>query len=119
MIIKYEAVAFDVLEAYNQVVVYSEHPKVMEVLKKLFPNLKSKHATSLLTAPLTQFSMGTPKKQLFVHMRDGAFDLFLFQGAQLLFFNSFKQADKKIGEYYEPITLKAASKRGISYKLPE
>ena len=28
-------------------------------------------------------------------------------------------ADKKIGEYYEPITLKAASKRGISYKLPE
>ena len=28
-------------------------------------------------------------------------------------------ADKKIGEYYEPITLKAASKRGISYKLPK
>jgi len=28
-------------------------------------------------------------------------------------------ADKRIGEYYEPITLKAASKKGISYKLPE
>ena len=28
-------------------------------------------------------------------------------------------ADKRIGEYYEPITLKAASKRGISYKLPK
>ena len=28
-------------------------------------------------------------------------------------------ADKKIGEFYEPITLKAASKRGITYKLPE
>ena len=28
-------------------------------------------------------------------------------------------ADKKIGEFYEPITLKAASKRGISYKLPK
>ena len=28
-------------------------------------------------------------------------------------------ADKKIGEYYEPITLKAASKRGISYKFPK
>ena len=95
-----EAVAFDVLENYNQVVVYSEYPKVMEVLKKLFPNLKSKHATSLLLAPLTQFSMGTPKKQLFVHMRDGAFDLFLFQGAQLLFFNSFKQDNVDEFLYY-------------------
>ena len=28
-------------------------------------------------------------------------------------------ADKKIGEYYEPITLKAASKKGIAYKLPK
>ena len=28
-------------------------------------------------------------------------------------------SDKKIGEYYEPITLKAASKKGISYKFPK
>ena len=28
-------------------------------------------------------------------------------------------ADKKIGEFYEPVTLRAASKRGISYKLPK
>jgi sporadic carbohydrate cluster 2OG-Fe(II) oxygenase len=27
--------------------------------------------------------------------------------------------DKKIGEFFEPITLRAASKRGMSYKLPE
>jgi len=27
-------------------------------------------------------------------------------------------ADKRIGEYYEPITLRAASKRGIAYKYP-
>tara|TARA_Y100000590_G_scaffold452181_1_gene594837 strand:- start:738 stop:1532 length:795 start_codon:yes stop_codon:yes gene_type:complete len=28
-------------------------------------------------------------------------------------------AEKKIGEYYEPITLRAASKRGITYKYPD
>jgi sporadic carbohydrate cluster 2OG-Fe(II) oxygenase len=28
-------------------------------------------------------------------------------------------ADKRIGEYYEPITLRAASKRGIAYKHPK
>ena len=28
-------------------------------------------------------------------------------------------ADKKIGEFYEPITLKAASKKGILYKFPK
>mgnify|MGYP001222415544 CR=1 FL=1 len=95
-----EVVTFDVLEAYNQVVVYSEYPKVMEVLKKLFPSLISKHSTSLLLAPITQFSMGTPKKQLFVHLRDGAFDLFLFQGSQLLLFNSFKQDNVDEFLYY-------------------
>ena len=26
--------------------------------------------------------------------------------------------DKKLGEFYEPITLKSASKRGLSYKFP-
>tara|TARA_B100000767_G_scaffold257817_1_gene265997 strand:- start:561 stop:1325 length:765 start_codon:yes stop_codon:yes gene_type:complete len=86
-----EQVVFDVLKPYNQVIVYPEPSNTMEVLKKLFPNLKSKHATSILLGPLNQFSMGTPKKKLFVHLRDGAFDLFLFQSSQLLFFNSFKQ----------------------------
>ena len=28
-------------------------------------------------------------------------------------------ADKKIGEFYEPITLKAASRKGVSYKFPK
>jgi sporadic carbohydrate cluster 2OG-Fe(II) oxygenase len=27
--------------------------------------------------------------------------------------------DKKIGEFFEPITLRAASKRGMTYKLPK
>ena len=27
--------------------------------------------------------------------------------------------DKKIGEFFEPITLRAASEIGIKYKLPE
>ena len=26
--------------------------------------------------------------------------------------------DKKIGEFYEPITLKPATKRGLNYKFP-
>ena len=27
--------------------------------------------------------------------------------------------DKKLGEYYEPITLKPASRRGMEYKFPK
>jgi len=27
--------------------------------------------------------------------------------------------DKKIGEFFEPITLKAASQKGMSYRLPD
>jgi hypothetical protein len=27
--------------------------------------------------------------------------------------------DKKLGEFFEPVTLRAASKMGMDYKLPE
>jgi hypothetical protein len=95
-----QEVVFDTLETQNQVVVYPRSTKKWNALIELFPTLESKHATSLLLAPLTQFSMGTPKKQLFVHLRDGAFELFLFQGVQLLFFNSFEQNNADEFLYY-------------------
>ena len=95
-----QQIVFDVLDPYNQVVVYLRDEQKWAVLKELFPTLEAKHATTTLLAPLTDFSMGTPKKQLFVHLREGAFELFLFQGAQLLFFNSFEQQQLDEFLYY-------------------
>ena len=86
-----QEVLFDVLESFNQVVVFAGSPSVKKVFKELFPNHHSQHLTSFLFAPLSQFSMGISKKQLFVHLRKGFFDLFLFQGTQLLLFNTFEQ----------------------------
>jgi hypothetical protein len=97
---KGEQIGYDVLESFSQVVLYPEPIKVMEVLKELFPTLQSKHLASQLLAPITKYSMGTPKKQLFVNIRKGAFDLFLFQGSQLLFFNSFEQNNVDEFLYY-------------------
>ena len=88
---KNQEVLFDVLESFNQVVVFVGSPIVKKVFKELFPNHHSQHLTSFLLAPLSKFSMGTSKKQLFVHLRKGFFDLFLFQGTQLLLFNTFEQ----------------------------
>lgn len=95
-----QKVTFDVLESLNQVVVYPRNTKKWTALKELFPTLQAKHSTTLLLSTLTQFSTGTPKKQLFVHLKDGAFDLFLFQGVQLLFFNSFEQQHADEFLYY-------------------
>lgn len=88
---KNQEVFFDVLESFNQVVVFVGSLRVEKVFKELFPDHHSQHLTSFLLAPLSQFSMGTSKKQLFVHLRKGFFDLFLFQGTQLLLFNTFEQ----------------------------
>jgi hypothetical protein len=84
---KGEQIGYDVLESFSQVVLYPEP-------------LQSKHLASQLLAPITKYSMGTPKKQLFVNIRKGAFDLFLFQGSQLLFFNSFEQNNVDEFLYY-------------------
>ena len=57
-----QEVLFDVLESFNQVVVFAGSPSVKKVFKELFPNHHSQHLTSFLLAPLSQFSMGTSKK---------------------------------------------------------
>ena len=115
------------VDCYKTKSMYILPPKKTEVLKKLFLNKKIKKGDDIFKK--------IKKDLIWLNVKYGQvviFDQSLPHGNVV---NDEKEtrwsmncrfksiftpyADKKIGEYYEPITLKAASKRGISYKLPE
>tara|TARA_B100000767_G_scaffold275488_1_gene312738 strand:- start:579 stop:1343 length:765 start_codon:yes stop_codon:yes gene_type:complete len=114
---KNQEVLFDVLESFNQVVVFVGIPSVEKVFKELFPDHQSQHLTSFLLAPLSRFSMGTSKKQFFVHLRKGYFDLFLFRGTQLLLFNTFEQNHADEFLYYLLYIIEQFYLKPESFKL--
>ena len=115
------------VDCYNTKSMYILPPKKKEMLNKLFLDKKIKKSDDVFEV--------IKKDLIWLDVKYGQvviFDQSLPHGNRINKENEtrwtmncrFKSiftpyADKKIGEYYEPITLKAASKRGISYKLPK
>ena len=115
------------VDCYKTKSMYILPPKKAEILKNLFLNKKIKKSDDIFKK--------IKKDLIWLNVKYGQvviFDQSLPHGNVVNNENEtrwsmncrFKSiftpyADKKIGEYYEPITLKAASKKGISYKLPK
>ncbi len=95
-----EEQSFDPVKKTKQKVVYSISKEKKNLLKAIFPKASSSHFVSSLLPDLATFSEGRVKKNLFIHLRNGYFDLFLYQGSQLLIQNSFKQVNADEFLYY-------------------
>lgn len=91
---------FTLLEENEQVVVFGVPIKTHNLFKSLFSEVTVCHYVAELLPALSSFSFGKGKKNLFVHLRKDAFDLFLFQGGQLLIQNSFPQKNADDFLYY-------------------
>lgn len=81
-------------------VVYPQKKAWVTLLQSCFPKAKSKHFSSALLPYLKEVSLGSPKRYIFIHLREGCFDLFLFQGSQLLLQNTFEQNNAEDFLYY-------------------
>ena len=76
----------------DQVVVYSIDTAIGKSLTDIYPSATTVHLSTALLRPLSAFSFGKARKIMFIHLRKGHFDLFLFQGGQLLLQNTFSTA---------------------------
>lgn len=92
--------AFNILNTQEQAVVYGINTLWDKLFQKLFPAAQRSHLVSELLPALSQYSSGKAKRNLFVHLRKDAFDLFLYQGGQLLLQNSFPQRTADDFLYY-------------------
>ncbi len=81
-------------------VVYPQKKAMVSLLQSSFSKVKTKHFSSALLPYLKEVSSGSPKRHIFIHLRKGYFDLFLFQGSQLLLQNTFEQKNADDFLYY-------------------
>ena len=68
------------LTQLDQVVVYSIDTAIGKSLTDIYPSATTVHLSTALLRPLSAFSFGKARKIMFIHLRKGRFDLFLFQG---------------------------------------
>lgn len=81
------------LTQLDQVVVYSIDTAIGKSLTDIYPSATTVHLSTALLRPLSAFSFGKARKNMFIHLRKGRFDLFLFQGGQLLLQNTFSHSN--------------------------
>lgn len=88
------------IEANNQVLVFSQSRDWSLLLKEFFFDIETTHFAAELIPFLSKVSKDNLKKSVFIHLRKDFFDLFIYQGSQLLFFNSFPKNNEEEFLYY-------------------
>ncbi|MGB1971058.1 MAG: DUF3822 family protein [Flavobacteriaceae bacterium] len=89
-----------ILNSTQQVVVFPVLAPFNDLLLSLFKTVPSSHIVAELLPALSAHSFGKGKKNMFIHLRKDTFDLFLYQGGQLLLQNSFPHKNSDDFLYY-------------------
>ena len=89
-----------IIKSSNQVFVFSKSKQLGLLLKDLEVNIEITHFAAELIPYLTKISTENLKKKVFIHLRKNYFDLFIYQGSQLLLYNSFPHKDEEEFLYY-------------------
>ena len=79
---------------------YYESDLVSEGHVDFFFDIETTHFAAELIPFLSKVSKDNLKKSVFIHLRKDFFDLFIYQGSQLLFFNSFPKNNEEEFLYY-------------------
>jgi len=88
------------IDENNQIFVFSQSRDWSLLFKEFFFDIETTHFVAELIPFLSKISRDNLKKSVFIHLRKDFFDLFIYQGSQLLFFNSFPKKDEEEFLYY-------------------
>ncbi len=88
------------IKSDNQIFVFSQSSDWRLLLKDLVVNLEITHFGAELIPFLSKISKESLKKNVFIHIRKDYFDLFVYQGSQLMLYNSFPHKDQEEFLYY-------------------
>ncbi len=90
----------NIIEPDNQVFVFSKGKNIDKIFSNSIKDLETKHFASYLLPFLSKVSRRDLKKNVFIHLRENYFDLFIYQGSLLLLFNSYPHDNEQDFLYY-------------------
>tara|TARA_X000000950_G_scaffold289439_1_gene413486 strand:- start:3171 stop:3980 length:810 start_codon:yes stop_codon:yes gene_type:complete len=88
------------IKSDNQIFIFSQTRDWRLLLNDLVVNLEITHFAAELIPFLSKISNENLKKNVFIHLRKDYFDLFIYQGSQLMLYNSFPHKDEEEFLYY-------------------
>jgi hypothetical protein len=98
---EWEAVGHDPIPGHDIVNVYSLPDTTLADIKRIFPSAGIMHvATALIESIALNFRNHIAGNTLFLHVRDQEFDIIIFDGRQLVYYNSFRFMDPADLMYY-------------------
>ena len=98
--LKSKIIETKLLQSNDQVFVFSYSVDWKLILKNLVADIETTHFAAELIPFLSKISNQNLKKSIYIHLRKNYFDLFIYQGSQLLLFNSFPHQDEEEFLYY-------------------
>lgn len=98
--LKNKKIETKVIESSNQVFIYPQSRNWNLLFQDLVNDIETTHFAAQLISVLSKLSNDNLKKSVFIHLRKDFFDLFIYQGRQLLLFNSFPHQDEEEFLYY-------------------
>ena len=96
----YKIIETKFIKSDNQIFIFPQSRDWKLLLKDLVVNLEITHFAAELIPFLSKISNKNLKKNVFIHLRKDYFDLFIYQGSQLMLYNSFTQKDEEEFLYY-------------------
>ena len=88
------------IESNNQIFIFPQSRDWDLLFQNLGVDIKTTHFAAELISFLSKLAKTSLKKSIFIHLRRNFFDLFIYQGSQLLLFNSFPHQDDEEFLYY-------------------
>ena len=88
------------ISSNGKVFVFSQNRDWRSLFNTLIVDIEITHFAAELIPFLSKISNNHLKKIVFIHLRKDFFDLFIYQGSQLLLFNSFPQQNEEDFLYY-------------------
>ena len=98
--LKNKKIETKLIKSNNQVFIFSQSRDWNLLFQNLAVDLETTHFAAELISFLSKLASENLKKSVFIHLRKDFFDLFIYQGSQLLLFNSFPHQDEEEFLYY-------------------
>ncbi len=109
--------AFDTISSYQMNAVYIPNVTINAFLIAKYGVITYKHSYTILVSKLLAASKNVDEKKMFVHLKEGHFEIIVVQNQKLLLFNSFEHTSPEDLIYYILFTAEQLNLNPESFKL--
>ncbi len=112
-----DSFAFDTISTYQMNTVYIPNKAINDFMTEKYGTITSRHSFTILVSKILAASKNVDEKKIFVHLKEGHFEIIVVQNQKLLLFNTFEYVTPEDLIYYILFTAEQLNLNPESFKL--